>query len=667
MTFSVIIPTLGRPEVLKSTLESVVACSPQPLEVLVVDGDAARSASRVVEEFGGAPAKVAYVRSPPGLTRQRNEGMRNAAGDVVVFFDDDVIVAADVFEELERVYSDSTVIGATGRVVESKSKRIVGKHSKIRSLLPGGGREGAFTRYGYPRRIVNVDEERDTELMHGSFMSARADVAREIGFDEDLPGYALAEDEDFSFRLSRRGRIRYAPSAVIEHLKIGHGSRDARAFGRQLVVNRAYLFRKNFRPTLMARAQFCMLVGLLIAHRAVNGEWQELRGLIDGSREALKARARLMRPPREGPVRVLFLSSHSRRGGSERYLESVVARLGDGWVEQIVCLEEGPLVTSLRRNGIPVHVLQTSRSGGSIIASARRFRLLVQQSRADVIHANGVKAAVVAAIASLRSRVPIVWIKHDFSYDGLPARVIASQCRFVVGVSKAVTDTFGKATERIRVVHTGIEVSPIDRDMAHRALIDEMGVDSGSRVLGLVGRLHPVKGHATVLDILPELINRIPLIEVAFVGAEDDAYPGYENELKLRADELGVGHRVHWLGYRDDLRGLFGGIDILVVPSGPHRRGPGREAFPLVALESMAAGTPVVGFDRGGFPEVIGDCGLAVSYQDTRQLVESIVRVLTDQALADRLAACGRERVEKYFTFDPMLRALRSIYADAAA
>jgi glycosyltransferase involved in cell wall biosynthesis len=417
----------------------------------------------------------------------------------------------------------------------------------------------------------------------------------------------------------------------------------------------------------VARTQFCLLVGLLIAHRAINREWRELRGLIEGSREAMRARPRVMRPPREGAVRVLFLSSHSRRGGSERYLESVVARLGGGWVEQIVCLEEGPLVTSLRRSGAPVVVLQTSGSSRSIIASARRFRSLVQESRADVIHANGVKAAAVAAIASARSRMPIVWIKHDFSYDGLPARLIASRCRFVVGVSKAVTDTFGDATERVRVIHTGIEVNQIDRDLARRNLVNAMGVESGSHVLGLVGRVHPVKGHGTVLEVLPQLIDRVPPIEVAFVGAEDDAYPGYEDALRRRANALGVAHRVHWLGHRDDLGALLGGIDVLVVPSGPHRRGPGREAFPLVALEAMAAGAPVVGFDWGGLPEVTGDCGLAVSYQDTGLLVESIVRVMTDQALADRLAACGRERVEKYFTFDPMIRALRSVYAEAAA
>jgi hypothetical protein len=175
------------------------------------------------------------------------------------------------------------VVGATGCVREPSSNRVGGKESRVRRLLPGGGAEGTFTRFGYPHRLVHVDQPRDVQFMQGCFMTARLEDARRTGFDEALTGYGLAEDEDFSCRLARLGRIRYLPEAVVEHANRGFAKRDTRAFGRQVVANRAYLFRKNFRQTPLARAQFALLLLVLIGHRVANGDGQGARGLLEGA------------------------------------------------------------------------------------------------------------------------------------------------------------------------------------------------------------------------------------------------------------------------------------------------------------------------------------------------------------------------------------------------
>ena len=291
MRFSVVIPTMRREEILAGTLASLESCNPAPDEVIVVDSDDDGSSQPVVTAFDQAvPAAVRYVRTTPSLTRQRNIGIDDASGDVVVFMDDDVGIEPDLFARLDEVYRDSEVVGATGRVVEPESKRRGGPASPLRRLLPGGGREGTFTRYGYPRYLRDLDHPRDIEFMQGCFMTARRAAAAAVRFDEQLGGYALAEDEDFSFRLSRVGTVRYAPEIVIHHRKLGFGSQDARRFGRLVVVNRTYLFRKNFRRTPLARLQFGLLVALLLGHRLVNREWSGARGLLEGSVRAWRAR-----------------------------------------------------------------------------------------------------------------------------------------------------------------------------------------------------------------------------------------------------------------------------------------------------------------------------------------------------------------------------------------
>jgi GT2 family glycosyltransferase len=282
--FSVVIPTMRRETILAATLDSLRHCDPAPYEVIVIDADSEGSSQPVVTAFDHqvAPA-VRYLRTVPSLTRQRNNGIDDASGDVVLFLDDDVTIQPDVFARLEEVYEDSTVVGATGRVIEPDAGRLGGPTSPVRRLVTRGGREGTFTRFGYPRYLRDFDSPRDVEFMQGCFMSARRDLAAEVRFDEHLGGYALAEDEDFSYRLSRRGRIRYVPDIVVEHRKLGFSSQDARPFGRRVVVNRAYLFRKNFRQTPLSRLQFGLFVLALIGHRIVNREWRGARGLVDGA------------------------------------------------------------------------------------------------------------------------------------------------------------------------------------------------------------------------------------------------------------------------------------------------------------------------------------------------------------------------------------------------
>jgi GT2 family glycosyltransferase len=290
--FSVVIPTLRRLDVLRDTLESLLACDPPPDELILVDADpnaGARVVADEIERLAEAP-DVRYIRAAPSLTAQRNRGIEAASGDVIVFLDDDVVIPTTTLAKLADAYKDAGVVGVTGRIIEPEDERIGGPRSAFRRWLPGGGAEGQFTRYGYPRYLQTLDQPRDVEYMLGCFMSARREAAAEVGFDERMGAYALGEDEDFSYRLSRLGRIRYLPDLVVHHHKLGFTFRDARAFGRLVVVNRTYLFRKNFRRTPLARGQFGLLVLMLMGHRIINRDWYGLTGIVEGAAQAWRGR-----------------------------------------------------------------------------------------------------------------------------------------------------------------------------------------------------------------------------------------------------------------------------------------------------------------------------------------------------------------------------------------
>jgi GT2 family glycosyltransferase len=280
-TVSVVVATLRRPHLLRHTLRTLVRATPPPDEIVVVDGDPERSARAAANEVRAVARSVPihYVDGPQGLTRQRNVGVTRARGDVVVFVDDDVALEPDAFAHLRAAYADPAVVGVTAQIVEPETRRFGRFRSPVRRLL---GREGTFTRFGYPRYPLQVVREMDLEFMFGCFMSGRRDVVADVGFDETLPGYALAEDQDFSYRLSRRGRIRYVPRIVCYHRRQGFDNRDLRSFDRNLVATRAYLMRKNFEPDVLAWTEFTLFVSALLAHRIVNRELGGARGLVEG-------------------------------------------------------------------------------------------------------------------------------------------------------------------------------------------------------------------------------------------------------------------------------------------------------------------------------------------------------------------------------------------------
>lgn len=618
-TFSAVVCTKGRPDIVKDALAALAACDPPPLEIVVVDGDAAESARPAAEQVGAR-----YFVNEPGLTRQRNRALEEAAGDVVAFIDDDARPAPDVFARLAEAYADAAVVGATGPIVEPGDHVRGGKESPVRKLVTGLGRPGTFTRGGYPRRYETLPADADIEFMQGAFLTVRRDVGRELRFDEALPGYGLAEDEDFSCRLSRRGRIRYVADAVVHHANLGFGTRDARVFNRSLVVNRWHLFRKNFPRTPLGLAGFAWMVLVLFGHRIVNREWQGVRGLAEGI--ALVVRGGL---PASGHPSICFVSSHAKDGGSERYLERLLdglGGLGGEWVSSVVALEQGPLATRIPG----VVVIETGPRPLDIVRSARRLRRHVRATGADLVHANGVKAAAVSVAALL----PTVWVKHDHSYDGRVGRLIARRCRVVVGVSEAALTGIGTPGNS-RVVHTGMPLPVVDRGAA-RALVDDLA--GGRPVVSLVGRLDPVKGHRELLAAAPDDARLL------FVGP--DAFEGADS-------------RVVCTGWREDVLELIAGSDVVAVPSI-------NEGFGLVAAEALSVGTPVVGYAVGSLPEVVGECGVLVAPGDVAALAAALRSVLADDARRARLSECGPARVAAEFSEARWLDAMRGAYVTAA-
>jgi glycosyltransferase involved in cell wall biosynthesis len=362
-------------------------------------------------------------------------------------------------------------------------------------------------------------------------------------------------------------------------------------------------------------------------------------------------------------VRIAFVSPFVIQGGAERYLSLLLEGLERSSIARIYFLADGPLVEELRGRGFPLEVVPTGAGPLVIVRSALRLRRELRRLAPDVVHADGIKGALVATLALAGTRIPIVWLKCDFSRDGWLARAVARRCTSIAAVSRAVTETFRDgALEKTTVVPFGLPQAEVDRGQA-RAVVRELV--GGERVLGLVGRLDPHKGHRELLAVLPRLRERDD-VRAVFVGAEDPAHPGYRERLVAEIEAAGLADAVVLAGFRADGVELIAGCDALVVPSVTSRGGLGKEGFSLVALEALGVGTPVVAYDHGGPPEVLGDCGLLVPPGDRDALADALLRVLEDERLRARLAECGLRRAGEQFSLPAMIEAMETCYREAA-
>lgn len=353
-------------------------------------------------------------------------------------------------------------------------------------------------------------------------------------------------------------------------------------------------------------------------------------------------------------VPVVFVSSHATRAGSERYLALLLEHLSTDWINSVVCLQEGPFADELRANGHPVEVIETGPRARDIARAAHRLRKSFARTRPEVVHANGVKAALVAELATVGTPTPVIWFKHDVAMDGWRGRLVARHAALVVGVSAAVMESLeGSFPGRLEVLHCQIPDPPVDPAAARDLVLREFEPDRPEAVVVLVGRLDAYKGQGELIAAAGSILARAPGVRFLLVGGDDPTHRGQRAALEREVVERGLEGAVRFTGFRTDALDLICGSDVLVISS-IARHGFGKEGFGYVGLEALALRTPIVYYADGGIPEQVGECGLAVPPGDRVALGEAILHLVEDPERRRELAACGRERFQRNYLWSTL-------------
>jgi glycosyltransferase involved in cell wall biosynthesis len=195
-----------------------------------------------------------------------------------------------------------------------------------------------------------------------------------------------------------------------------------------------------------------------------------------------------------------------------------------------------------------------------------------------------------------------------------------------------------------KILHAG------ERDGARERARAEIGLDAGSRVVGVSARLTEQKGHRFLLEALASPM----LADVHLVVMGDGPL---REELSAMARGLGIASRVTFLGVRRDVGDLMAALDVFVMPSL-------WEGLPLALVLAMGAGLPVVATTVAGIPEVVtdGETGWLVPPGDSAALARALAAVLGDRARATSVGAAAKQWVRPRFGVDEYVAAVAALY-----
>jgi glycosyltransferase involved in cell wall biosynthesis len=285
------------------------------------------------------------------------------------------------------------------------------------------------------------------------------------------------------------------------------------------------------------------------------------------------------------------------------------------------------------------------------------LRVIVRE-RPDVVHTHKAKAGAIGRVCALVAGVPVrVHTFHGHVFHGyfgakktrmflaIERTLARVTSRLVTPSALLVDELAGRyhvaAASKFAVVPLGFDLAPFAGAERHRGqLRRRLGVHNSAELVAIVGRMVPVKDHATFVAAAALLAARRPRVRFVFVGGGE-----LEAEVRAAVTAAGLDERAHFLGWTQHLEQVYADVDAVALSSV-------NEGTPVTLIEAMAAGIPVAATAVGGVPDLLAGRGELAAPRDPVALADAIERALTPAARtraarirADVLTAFGQERL----------------------
>lgn len=359
-------------------------------------------------------------------------------------------------------------------------------------------------------------------------------------------------------------------------------------------------------------------------------------------------------------TRVLHVINGEHYSGAERVQDLLASGLPTfGYDVAFACVKPGSFEQRRQAQSVPLE--KVSMRGKFDLTAAKRLARVFKELDCQFLHAHTPRSLLVASGAAKLLGCPLVYHVHSpVGRDSkrawanrlntwLETRCLQKASRLIC-VSDSLRDYMrglGHTDDRLRVVHNGVPVAGMEASLDNVRPFWK---------IGMVALFRPRKGLEVLLEALHKLSEQNMPVKLQCIGAFES--PEYELEILELAARLNVGHLIEWTGFASDVSARLKQLQMLALPSlfG--------EGLPMVVLEAMAVGLPVVASKVEGVPEAVrdGQEGLLFEPGNAAELASQLRQLVTNKALWHELSYAGWQRQRDSFSDHSMAAGVAAVY-----
>lgn len=358
-------------------------------------------------------------------------------------------------------------------------------------------------------------------------------------------------------------------------------------------------------------------------------------------------------------------------GGTLEYIKLLFKYIDKSNYEfELICPSYGPMKKDIEKMGFKVYEIDMEREVNITkdFISYNKISKTIKNINPDIVHVHSSKAGVIGRIASYRCKIPCIYNAHGWSFSmnisnskkntyAIIEKITSLFCNRIINISEYEQNLALKYNickkSKMSLIYNGIDINKYNKKKYNDNIVNDLGIEKNSFVVGMVARVSEQKDPIKFIDIAKYVCDRIENAKFILVG---------DGELNLQVrsyiDKLCLNDKVIITGWVDNVEDYIKIFDIAILTSR-------WEGFGLVLAEYMAASKPIVASDVGAIPELIidGHNGKLVELKDGAYgFGEAIIKLYKDKDLSNKFKKNSLKIVNEKFSIDRVIEQHEIVY-----